>query len=168
MLITPILTWYRGRDLIPPAPTTSWQRARTGKGPAPGPVRGRRKRPWFAVTLRHCERLHTPTPTTCILQASYTSDLDWDTVWAQIYHPSASRKGEACANGGTKPLSVVSYVVAGRSFSSVRQNLQGPLPGLWAFPITLLTAEPNSPTQPWVWECLWAKLHLKVLSSEIH
>ena len=86
-----------------------------------------------AIARSHCH--HLP-PT----QASYTSDLDLDAVWAQTHLPSTAGKGKGKArvNGGTKPLSAVSNVEAGRSWASrVHGNtLQGLFLGLWTSRIT--------------------------------
>lgn len=59
--------------------------------------------PAQAIAHSHSHHLH---PT----QASYTSHLDLDAVWAQTLLPSAAGKGtgKARANGSTKPLSTVS------------------------------------------------------------
>ena len=134
MLITPVLTWYRGRDLIPPAPTESplhistasvnreaIQAALRSQHFSAGPCAWEEEAVLVschparlrAIAHSHFHHLH---PT----QASYTSDLDLDAVWAQTVLPSTAGKGtgKAHVNGGTKPLSSVSNTEAGRSWAS--------------------------------------------------
>lgn len=91
--------WHGAEDvtsshpLWPRARCTSCQQARTGRKPCAGPGAWEEEAALVSCHPAPLQALHTPTPTTCILPASYTSDLDWDAVWAQIYHPMLPGRG---------------------------------------------------------------------------
>lgn len=175
-------SWHGSEDdvtpfhpLRPTACRTSRQRVRTEKqsqrcearsAAQLGPVRGRRKSSWLAVTQHHRQRLHTPTPTTCILpERAAPLGPDLDGVWAQPPSCVAGKgTGKAPADSGANPRSAVSTGEAGRSWA---RWVQGKTCKGDSSCHTQLTAGPSIPTQSRARECLWAKLHPEALPGTV-